>query len=183
MINNKELFAGGKALDEKSLEMLTTVIEQNNLPGFDYYEFKRAVAMLIMMDLDEARAHKSAYQTASTVGVTKEKLIETAKYYRNLMEKEQATFATTFEKQTQLRITDKQNHVLRLKDQVARHEADVARMQEEIAAYKDKVAQAELQITSDTDKLAGTRTAFEATLKAVILGIDTDIEKIHQHLS
>jgi septal ring factor EnvC (AmiA/AmiB activator) len=183
MIQTKDLFSGGKSLDEKSLEMLAKVIEQNNLPGFDYYEFKRSVTMLQEMKLDEVTAYKSAFQTASTVGVTKEKLLETAQYYRNLMEKEQNSFTAALEKQNQKRITDRQTEIARLKDQIARHEEQLARLQEEIAAYKNEAAQAEQQITTDTEKLAATQNAFGTTFQAVLFTIDSDLEKIHQYLA
>ena len=183
MINTKDLFAGGKQLEEKSLGMLAAVIEQNNLPGFDYYEFKRAVAMLMTMSLDEATAHKSAFQTAATMGVTKEKLVETAQYYRNLVEKENTNFAAALEKQNQTKITDKQSEIARYQDQIARNEAEITRLQEEIVGYREKANQADLQIKSDANKLDGTKEAFETTLKAVLFTIDSDIEKIHQHLS
>jgi predicted nucleic acid-binding Zn-ribbon protein len=183
MLHTKDLFSGGKTLDEKSLDMLAKVIEQNNLPGFDYYEFKRSVTMLQQMALDEPTAFKSAFQTASTVGVTKEKLLETAQYYRNLMEKEQSTFSAALETQSKKRITDRQTEIQRLKDQITRHEEQLTRLQEEIAAYKNDVTQAEQQITTDTEKLATTQAAFGTTLQAILFTIDSDLEKIHQHLA
>lgn len=182
MIHTKDLFAGGKLVDEKSLEMLTQVIEKNNLPGFDYYEFKRSVMMLKEMSLEEAVAFKSAFQTASTVGVTKEKLVETAQYYRNLMTKEQENFTAALEKQHQVRITDRKSEIGRLIDQIARHEAELTRLQEEIAVYKEQTATAEKNLGADADKLAATRTGFETTLQTVLTTIDTDIEMIHKYL-
>jgi peptidoglycan hydrolase CwlO-like protein len=182
MIHTKELFADGKTLDDKSLEMLTKVIEENNLPGFDYYEFKRSVAMLKTMSLDEATAHKSAFQTASTMGLTKEKLIETAQYYRNLMDKESAQFMAALETQNKTRVSDKQVDVKRLQDQVSRHEAEVARLQEEIATYKQQVAQTEQNIVTEGEKLNQRKEAFESTLKSIALVIEADIEKMHQYL-
>ncbi|MEN9612307.1 MAG: hypothetical protein RLZZ628_3121, partial [Bacteroidota bacterium] len=41
----KNLF-GSPDADSKSLEFLTKVIERNNLPGFDYLEFKGAIENL-----------------------------------------------------------------------------------------------------------------------------------------
>ncbi len=182
MVHTKELFADGKSVDDKSLEMLVKVIEDNNLPGFDYYEFKRSVAMLKSMSLDEATAYKSAFQTASTLGLTKEKLVETAQYYRNLMEKEQAQFLAALEKQYQIRVTDKQTEMDRLRDQITRHEADINRLQEEIATYKRQVSQLESSMATDSEKIETRRTGFESTLKSVVLTIDADIEKMHQYL-
>ncbi|HNG89366.1 MAG TPA: hypothetical protein PK858_04155, partial [Saprospiraceae bacterium] len=87
MITTQSLFAAD-GLDERSLDFLTKALEKNNLPGFDYFEFKRAVATLLEMKIDEDTAFKSAFATAATVGLTKEKLLDTAGYYRNLLDKE-----------------------------------------------------------------------------------------------
>jgi hypothetical protein len=183
MINMKELFGNGQDLDEKSLDILVKTIEKNNLPGFDYYEFKRAVAMLMTMQLDESTSFKSAYQTAATLGITKEKLVESAQYYRNLVQKESANFGEALEKHNQTKIADKQNEIARYTDQIARHQADLNRLQEEIATYQAKVEQTKTQLEADSNKLSGTKSAFEKTLSSVLLTLDTDIEKIHQHLS
>ena len=58
MLTTKALFSA-EGMDERSLEFLTTAIEKNNLPGFDYFEYKRAVTALLQMNIDEATAHKS----------------------------------------------------------------------------------------------------------------------------
>ena len=74
MSTTKSLFKT-EGLDERSLEFLTTALEKSNLPGFDYLEFKRAVADLLSnMNMDEATAYKSAFTTvATTLGLTKGK--------------------------------------------------------------------------------------------------------------
>ena len=41
MMTTKALFSAD-GLDERSLEFLAKTIENNNLPGFDYFEFKRS---------------------------------------------------------------------------------------------------------------------------------------------
>jgi hypothetical protein len=182
MLKIKDLFGAGKQLDDKTLDMLTNSIEQNNLPGFDYYEFKRSVAMLSEM-LEEPIAFKSAFQTATTMGVTKEKLLETAQYYRNLMDTEKANFAVALEKQKQLRITDRQKEIDRLKDQISRHESDITRLQTEVADYKAKIEHSETQLKGEVDRLGATQLAFDQTVQSVALTIDSDIEKIHKNLA
>ena len=77
MLTIKSMFQS-EDLDEKSLDFLVQALESNNLPGFDYLEFKRAVLQLQEINLDEPTAYKSAVTTAATLGITKEKLLETA---------------------------------------------------------------------------------------------------------
>jgi molecular chaperone GrpE (heat shock protein) len=181
MLTTKSLFEA-EGLDDRSLEFLTQALERNNLPGFDYLEFKRAVAQLIAMNIDEATAYKSAFTTASTMGLTKEKLIETAGYYRNLIEKEQTQFSQALENQNATKVAGRQNEVARLKDQIERHKADIIRLQDEMAGYLTQVEQAETATKTEAEKLDKAKTAFESTNKAVLLQMDKDIENLHKLL-
>lgn len=181
MLTTKSLFASD-GLDDRSLEFLAGAIEKNNLPGFDYFEFKRAVATLQQMQLDEAIAHKSAFTTAATVGVTKEKLIETAGYYRDLLLKEKEQFDKALENQNATKVTAKQAEIKRLKDQIDRHKADITRLQDEMAAYLEQIELSESAVKVETEKLEKTHKAFEKTHQSVVMQIDKDIENMHKYL-
>lgn len=182
MVTTKSLFAAD-GLDERSLEFLSNAIEKNNLPGFDYFEFKRAVMALQQMKLDEPTCYKSAFATAATVGLTKEKLIETAAYYRNVLLKEKEHFDQALQSQNDSRVTNRQQEIKRLRDQIERHKADIQRLQDEMAAYLNQIDQAETAVKTEAEKLEKTRSAFEQTHQSVLLQIDRDVENMHQHLS
>ena len=74
----KDIFGTHHGLDERSMESLVGALERENLPGFDYLEFKQALERLQAMDMAEETAFKSAFATASTMGLTKDKLLKTA---------------------------------------------------------------------------------------------------------
>lgn len=181
MVTTKSLFAA-QGLDERSLEFLSNAIEKNNLPGFDYFEFKRAVMALQQMQLDEPTCFKSAFATAATVGLTKEKLIETAGYYRNILLQEKAHFDQALESQNDTKVTSREQEIKRLRDQIERHKAEITRLQDEIAGYLTEIDQAEASVKSEATKLEKTRKAFEQTHQSVLLQIDRDVENMHQYL-
>ncbi len=181
MLTTKSLFASPD-FDDRSLEFLTQAIERNNLPGFDYFEFKRAVVQLKEMNLDEPTAYKSAFTTAATLGLTKEKLLETTAYYRDVVEKEQAQFTLALETQNTTKVAGRQTEVARLRDQIERHKTEIARLQGEMEAYLAQVAEAESAAKADSEKLEKAKAAFEKTNKAVLLAIDKDVELIHKNL-
>ncbi|MDX2134650.1 MAG: hypothetical protein SFV52_07685 [Saprospiraceae bacterium] len=181
MLTTKSLFSAD-GLDDRSLEFLVAAIERNNLPGFDYFEFKRAVVNLLQMQLDEATAFKSAFTTAATVGLTKEKLVETANYYRDLLSKEKAQFEEALAGQNQSRILSRQAEIQRLQDQVERHKAEISRLQDEIGGYLNDIESAQSSIKNDSEKLEKAQSQFEKAHQAVLLHIEGDIERIHKHL-
>lgn len=181
MLTTKSLFAA-EGLDDRSLEFLTGAIEKNNLPGFDYLEFKRAVVALQELKLDESTAYKSAFTTAATLGLTKEKLVETAGYYRNVVAKEKEQFDQALQNQTNTKVAARKDDVKRLQDQIERHKAEIARLQDEIAGYLNQMEQAETSAKLESEKIEKNRSAFEKTHQALLLQIDRDIENIHKVL-
>ena len=181
MVTTKTLFAA-EGLDERSLEFLSNAIEKNNLPGFDYFEFKRAVTALLQMQLDEATSYKSAFATAATVGLTKEKLVETAGYYREVLNKEKAQFDKALDSQNASKVTSREQEVKRLRDQIERHKAEITRLQDEMAGYLNQIDQAEASVKLEAEKLDKTKSAFERTHQSLMLQIDRDVENMHKYL-
>ena len=59
--NLKALFGEDHLLDEKSISFLTDALEKNNLPGFDYIEFKQSMASLAKLNIDENRDTPAKY--------------------------------------------------------------------------------------------------------------------------
>ena len=117
----KEVFANMHGLDNKRVEFLTQALEKNNLPGFDYLEFKLSLGRLASMDMPEETAFKSAYATASTVGLTKDKLVSTAQHYRQVLVKEREQFDLALNNQLQKRVNSKRQEVEKLKAEVKIH--------------------------------------------------------------
>lgn len=181
MVTTKSLFSAD-GQDDRSLEFLANAIEKNNLPGFDYFEFKRSVVTLMQMQLDEVTAQKSAFATAATVGLTKEKLIETAGYYRDIIGKEKEQFDKALENQNATKITGRQEEVKRLRDQIERNKLEVVRLQDEIAAYLTQIDQSEVSVKKETEKLETTKASFHRTHQSVLLQIERDIENMHKNL-
>lgn len=182
MITTKSLFAA-EDLDERSLEFLSQALEQNNLPGFDYLEYKKAISALLSINRgDLASAHQNAFATAAVMGLTKAKLIETAGYYRHLLEKEKVKFNEALETQTQQRLHNKTAEISRLQDQTTRHQAEITRLQEEILGYTDRKKSAESELQQEKEKLEKTHANFEKTHASFLRQLDLDLEQIHQYL-
>ena len=70
-INLKDLFAVTSEMNEKVLLKLLTAIKDGQQKDFDYLKFKQSYKSLCQMGMDESTAAKSAFLTASTMGLTK----------------------------------------------------------------------------------------------------------------
>jgi peptidoglycan hydrolase CwlO-like protein len=180
--NLKQLFGDAHGLDERSVDFLTGALEKNNLPGFDYIEYKQSLGALTAMNIDEMTAFKSAYATAATVGLTKEKLLKTAEHYKGILQQEKIQFDAALEKQMQQRVKSKQDEVVKLKKQIEDYQLKIKQMQDKIAESEAIVANADEDIRSSMEKINATRENFESTLRSIVNEIDKDVENINRYL-
>lgn len=178
----KAFFGAMHGLDEKSLQFLIHALEKNNLPGFDYIEFKQALAKLLAMNMDEMTAFKSAFATASTLGVTKEKLQQTALHYQGILNKEKAHFDNALKKKMHQRVEGKRQEVERLKQQVAAYHSKIAELQKQIDAASTTISQADEQIATAQEKITATKESFDFTHQSIMNQIKIDIENLERYL-
>lgn len=180
--NLKALFGEHHGLDDKSVNFLTKALANNNLPGFDYLEFKQSLGALADLDMDEATAIKSAFATAATLGLTKEKLVKSAEHYKNILNTEKAQFDAALQKQIQQKVASKQKEVQKLKAQVEEYRKKIQQLEEKIMSSQRIIDSADETISAAKQKIDGTRDNFETALKAITNQINMDIENIQNFL-
>ncbi len=76
----------------KFMEILFKAMEDNNLDGFDYLEFKQSLKSLEKMLMDEATRFKSAFAMAQRMKATPALLVKTANHYLNILKQEEQKF-------------------------------------------------------------------------------------------
>jgi len=178
----KDFFGENHNLDEKSMESLVTALERENLPGFDYLEFKQALARLGNLGMEEEMVFKSAFATASTIGVTKEKLLKTATHYKNVLAKEKKSFDTAMNKQVKAKVDGKRKEVEMLKKKLAQYEAKIKELETLKTRAIETINTADETIQNAQAGIDKVKTRFESTLKALLNQIDKDIENIGTYL-
>jgi len=178
----KTLFGNAHGLDQKSVEFLTNSLERSNLPGFDYIEYKQALSALAKMDMDESTAFKSAFATASTMGLTKAKLVETAEHYKNTILKEKVQFDEALKNRMNQKVNGKKQEVEKLKEQITKHKEKIKQLEEQIGKYQTTIDGADSQINAEVEKIEATRGNFEHTHQSILNQIEKDLQNINQYL-
>lgn len=178
----KEIFGDTTGLDPKSIESLTRALEKNNLPGFDYLEFKLSLGRLAMMNLPEETAFKSAFATASTVGLTKEKLLTTGQHYRKVLFDEKDQFNQALQGQLQKRVNSKQEEVIKLKAQIQAWQEQIANLQNQIAKSQATIDDAGNNIEAEMRKIQATKESFEHTHQSIMNQLELDLQNIQRYL-
>ena len=180
--NLKTLFGENHMLDEKSVSFLTNALEKNNLPGFDYIEFKQSLASLAKLNMDEETAMKSSFATAATVGLTKDKLLETALHYKKIIDGERTKFGNAMQNQMKKSIDGKANEVETLKAQIIKHKEHIKQLEEQITKHQKTIDTADEQINGAKAKIDQAKEKFEFAHQSVRNQIEKDIEGIQKFL-
>ncbi|MCB0520495.1 MAG: hypothetical protein R2830_24455 [Saprospiraceae bacterium] len=178
----KAIFGNTAGLDEKSVDFLTNALEKNNLPGFDFLEFKLSLANMQGMNLPEETAYKTTYATASTVGLTKDKLVSTAQHYRQVLLKEKEQFDVALSNQLQKRVKSKQQEVEKLKGQIEAWKQQIENLQNQIAKSQATIDDADNMIQREMDKISSTKENFVHTHQSILNQLDLDIQNIQKYL-
>ncbi|MCI5083331.1 MAG: hypothetical protein MRY78_16660 [Saprospiraceae bacterium] len=178
----KSLFGSHHGLDDKSIEFLTKALEKNNLPGFDYIEFKQSLGALSGMGMDEGTSFKSAFATASTMGLTKDKLLKTADHYKKILANEKKQFDAALQKQLQQRVDSKVQEVEKLKKKVEEYKEKIRQLEEQIAKSQNTIDHADEHIQGAREKIEQTRENFEYALQSILNEINKDVENIETFL-
>lgn len=180
--NLKDLFGSDHGLDEKSVKFLTSALEKNNLPGFDYIEYKQSLTTLAGMDMEEVTAFKSAFATASTLGLTKDKLLKTAEHYKKVLMNEKIQFDAALQKQVNQRVNNKLEELNKLKKQIEDYKKKIAQLEEKIARNQETIEKQDDVIQKAKEKIESTKDGFELTLQSILNQIDKDIDNINTYL-
>ncbi len=180
--NLSTLFSYLEGLDTRSAQFLMKALESNNLPGFDYIEFKQSLGALVSMNMDEGTAFKSAFATASTMGLTKQKLLESATHYKQILQKEKGQFDIALKNRLQQRVGAKAEENKRHEARLKQIEDQIKRLQEEIVQVKHKIAENDKVRETEGTKLKVQKDNFESTYEKIQTEINNDVQKISQFI-
>ena len=179
----RELFAtDGSDKDKKFVDALLKAMKSKAIKEFDYLKFKLSVKSLAEMDLDESTAFRSAYTTASTLGLTKDKLLHTAKHYRNILDKEKMQFADAMKNQLKEKVSKKLEEAETLKQKTEDYQLKIEKMKKEMEVYEKKIQNVDSEIEKAKVKIESTRKNFMNAYDQIKQTIEKDINLIDQYL-
>jgi len=173
---------GAGKVQDKFLEALFTALESNNLEGFDYMEFKDFLKSLANVPMDDSTRYKSAFATAQTMGATKDKILSSAKHYLSVLASEQSKFQEALQGQRERNLTGKQDEIKQLGITIDQNQKDIEKLKADMEAHRQRITSLEQEISSATEKLGQTADDFNATYKALVSQIQSDVQNIESHL-
>lgn len=173
-INLKDLFAVSSEMNEKVLLKLLTAIKDGQQKDFDYLKFKQSYKSLCQMGMDESTAAKSAFLTASTMGLTKDKLLNTVQHYKNLLNKEKEQFAVALKNQIANNIDAKALEINRLQERTEENKRKIQQLMDEQIIIESEIAKLRESAELSKSKIEDTRDQFKNTFDILYAEIEED---------
>ena len=169
-------------VDDGILDKLLQAIEKNNLDGFDYLEFKKALKALEKIPMDEATKFRSTFATASTMGVTLDKLVESTTHYINVLDKENTTFLKAFEGQLTSKVGNKEKEIVQFDAIIKEKSAKIKQLTEEIAKHQTQITELRKIVDESKTKIDKTKNDFKLSYLHLRTQLEQDVEKMKQYL-
>lgn len=173
---------GPGKVSDKFTDILVGALEKNNIEGFDYLEFKKSLQSLSKMPMDEATRYKSAYAMAQTMGITPQKLVDTAQFYLNVLQKEEKKFLQAMASQKSKQIGNKQQNLHKLDELIKNKTAQIKQLTEDIEKHQKEKVQMTQEISNSSVKVESTKANFDVTYDLLVSQIKQDIDNIKNYL-
>ncbi len=168
--------------DQKFTDLLLRAIESNNMDGFDYLEYKNSLKSIEQVIPDEAMRYKSAFEMAKTMGLTKEKLIQSASHYQNILVSEEKKFKDAVENQKSKQIQGRTDQIQSFEKSITEKQQLIEKLLKEIEVAKTQLDTFRKEINDAVVKIDTTNQQFVASYNLVQGQIMQDIEKIKNNL-
>lgn len=173
----KDAYATGGA-DERFVDVLMKALEKKNREGFDYLEFKQSLAALGKVGIEGDTAVKSAFATGTTMGLTKDKLTDSARFYQRVLQEEKSQFEASMDRHLAQRVEGKRKETDGLKKKIADWEQKIEQLHQRIAEAQKTIDSADAQVAAAKKKAEDNQNRFEATLAVINQAIQDDLDRI-----
>lgn len=173
---------GNAEADARFVKILLDAIEKNNQEGFDYLEFRKSLQSLKEMQPDEPSRFRSAFAVAQTLGISKEHILASARFYLKVLEDESAKFKAAEANQMDLQVKAKEGEIQDTEQEISSMEKQIQELQELIAKKRAGLENLKNARVQAEEKIVHTRNAFDGAYALMHQQIQADLEKIQNHL-
>ncbi|MEZ4911364.1 MAG: hypothetical protein R2774_10925 [Saprospiraceae bacterium] len=177
-LDKNEIEIGNVSIDTKFNDLLLKAIENSNLDGFDYLEFKNSLKSVEKVIPDETMRYTSAFEMAKTMGITKEKLIKTAEHYAGVLKTEADKFSEAVANQRKIQISGRQDQLNQIAESMKQKQEMIAKLTKELDDSKKQLTDIQNQIESANVKISTTEKQFSLSYALIDGQILEDIQKI-----
>lgn len=160
---------------EKFRQYLDRLFKEANLPGPDYFEFSKMTEAMQGI-ADERARYSAAFAGLGVQGLDKNKLLNTAAQYVQILEQDAANFNNTVDAALKEKVQGKQQEIEAKQKRIADISREITDLQNQIQLLQHEVKENEEKIESNSG-------GYKAALENMKQKILYDIEMIKQHIA
>lgn len=168
---------------EKFMNILAKVMDDNNQPGFDYLEYKKAVLSIAkLQNMEESAQFKAAYAAAMSMDVQPNHLTDSAKKYLKILETEYQKFNQTANQFLETQVSSREQESIQLHQTIQQKEKQLQQLQTELDKHHKRIVEIESELQSAKSKVETNKTSFKIAYDQLVGKIHDDIQKMEQYL-
>ena len=167
---------------EKFEKHFDKLFEQANMPGPDYYEFCKVAETLEAHIPDEKTRFSAAFASLSVQGLTKQRLIEAAAHYKEVISADKIKFDLAIDKKGNTELETRKVSVVTMEKKIVDNSELIKTLTKEISDSQAKIATMKNEILEEEKRLASNKSGYNVAYEAMLNRINLDIQKIQSNL-
>ncbi|HMW39216.1 MAG: hypothetical protein K1X68_06145 [Saprospiraceae bacterium] len=168
---------------QKFYELLSGILEKNNLPGYDYLEYKKALQSVAKLaNMDEANVYRTVFAAAQAMNVDVAHLMSTANSYLSVLETEQAKFHQAADKFLADQVQNKSSDIKSTQQKLDDSKKQLETLHREIEELEKNLAILTSDLSQVQAKIAANKADFNSNYVSFVDEIRKDIQKMKQYL-
>lgn len=177
VVDNGHITASSSSSIQDVVDQLKALMEdenRKNFPGNDFYEFLIMKNALVSLPTEELK-YTSAFAGLAVSGMTKDKLLATARKYKEVIDKENQEFQNSYTSAYGLQVVVVNN-------QIENRAMKLKQCIEQMNALNAEITDLKKSRQEAADRLTAKKVAFESGVNRVKGEIDEEISKINQYI-
>jgi hypothetical protein len=177
-IDLSTLFPMSEDLNRDMALSIYTAVKEKSSDGMDYIKFKQSVKNLKDMSMDDATSFKSAYATASTMGMTKEELLQSINVYKVVIDKKRDEFIVAMQKSITDRIDEPTASIKQMTTSIEKINEEIELLKAKQKQYESLIAKTNEDILEAQDKIEQRKGEFVKVYESFTSILGSDEEQI-----
>lgn len=170
-------------VNEEMIEFLAKAIEEANLDGFDYLEFRNALAAMASAPLSEQQKYAAVFVTASTMGLTKQTLLDSIDHYQSILNTKRDEFQVQVAQMTAQEVTRREELKAQKESEITSLSEQIREIQAAISAKQQESLEIDMELGQHKLNIQRTAASFGATYDLVSGKLQGDRQKIEAYIA
>jgi len=173
-------FTGG--IDQSLIAKMDTIFEQSNQPGPDLYEFISSIKKMEGKPIDEKTKFETVFDAMSTMGLTKQRLIESGQYYMGVFSEVKQEFEKEYNSTLQNTVTNLNAQAESVMQENGALQKQIEELNKKISENLTKSQQLRTEAATNESRLMQSKISFESTHNTFVNGVQKYVDGVNAYL-